>query len=399
MKVLMISPGLVASAYHGKLRELVKLGLELTVVVPANWGRLRFEAVKADGYELVVSKGRFTAARLGRLVHHLHYYPGISQVIGGSRWDMIHVDEEPFNFGAYHIMRACSRTGSPSVFFTWQNIMKKYPPPFEQMERYVFQSVSGAMAGSLEGLEVLRRRRFLKPAVVIPQFGVDPAEFCKQDANPLRRRLGLDESFVVGFIGRIVPEKGLETLFSAVRLLPTSCALVVVGSGPERSSLEAMADALNLSHRVRWVPWINSKEVAEYMNAFDALVLPSRTTRIWKEQFGRVLVEAMACETCVVGSDSGEIPNVIGDAGLIFHEGNERELAQRLRLLMDDASLRESLGRRGRERILQNFTHAKIAQETVSFYKQLCPTEAAGSDGCVPAALGESSGRGIRGAE
>jgi len=95
---------------------------------------------------------------------------------------------------------------------------------------------------------------------------------------------------------------------------------VLVGGGPERSKLEALAQGLGISARVRWEPWVDSCDVAEYMNAFDVLVLPSRTRRNWKEQFGRVLVEAMACETCVVGSDSGEIPNVVGDTGLIFHE-------------------------------------------------------------------------------
>jgi len=102
------------------------------------------------------------------------------------------------------------------------------------------------------------------------------------------------------------------------------------------------------------------------------LALPSRTRPNIKEQFGRVLVEAMSCETCVVGSDSGEIPNVIGDAGLIFREGDERELAHRLHQLMDAPAVRESLRHRGRQRVLDHFTYAKIATDTVDFYRRIC---------------------------
>jgi glycosyltransferase involved in cell wall biosynthesis len=175
----------------------------------------------------------------------------------------------------------------------------------------------------------------------------------------------------VGFVGRIHIEKGLDTLVRALTLLPKSCVLVLVGRGPYRAQLESLIGFLGLSERVRWVPWVSSDEVPEYMNAFDVLVLPSRTRSNWKEQFGRVLVEAMACETCVVGSDSGEIPNVVGDAGFVFHEGDERELAGHLQKLMDSPSLRELFHRYGRKRMLEHFTYAKIAADAVEFYKSV----------------------------
>ena len=66
------------------------------------------------------------------------------------------------------------------------------------------------------------------------------------------------------------------------------------------------------------LPQIPSDQVAVEMRKLHALVLPSRTTPRWKEQFGRVLIEAMACGVPPVGSDSGEIPHVIDDAGLVF---------------------------------------------------------------------------------
>jgi glycosyltransferase involved in cell wall biosynthesis len=109
----------------------------------------------------------------------------------------------------------------------------------------------------------------------------------------------------------------------------------------------------------------------DFYRSVDVLVLPSRTTPRWKEQFGRVLVEAMACETPVIGSDSGEIPYVIGRDGLIFPEDDIDALAAHLRSLQEDAALRRELGRRGRQRVLANYTQARIARATAEVYRQM----------------------------
>ena len=108
-----------------------------------------------------------------------------------------------------------------------------------------------------------------------------------------------------------------------------------------------------------------------FFASIDVLAVPSRTTPTWKEQFGRVLVEAMACQTPVIGSDSGEIPHVIGDAGLIFAEGDAQALASHLLRLASDPALRADLGRRGRARALAHFTHERIAAATYQVYQQI----------------------------
>lgn len=375
MKVLIITRTLAEFAnQQGKIREISKLGVNLTVVSPARWaGReSEIQRVKPDGYEFLLHKCWFSGTASVRIGNHLHLYPGISSVIGREKWDFVHIDEEPFNLATYHALRGCRRNRARAVFTTWQNLMKRYPPPFNLFERYVYQNAAGAIAGNGESLDLLRRRGFRRLAAHIPQLGVDPTVFRKQDAGGLRRKLGVGGAFVIGFVGRFSPEKGVDTLIKALALLPEGCVLVLVGNGPERSTLQAMAQALGVSAKVQWVPWVDSGEVVEYLNAFDVLALPSRTRWSVKEQFGRVLVEAMSCETCVVGSDSGEIPNVVGDAGLIFHEGEERELAERLRQLVDGLSLRDALRHRGRQRVLEHFTYAKIASDTVNFYRSIC---------------------------
>jgi glycosyltransferase involved in cell wall biosynthesis len=375
MKILMITKTLAEFANaQGKIREIAKRNVELTVVSPAQWGgRTReLQRVKPEGYELLVSECLFSGAASVRLGNHLHVYRKIPNVIGRQKWDLVHIDEEPFNLATYHALKGCQRHQAQAIFTTWQNLMKRYPPPFNFFEKYVHENAKGAIAGNAEGLDVLRRRGFAKPAAHIPQLGVDPNVFRKQDATALRKKLGIEGIFALGFVGRLSPEKGLDTLVKAMTLLPADCVLVLVGDGPERTKIKAMTCNYGISARVRWVPWVNSGEVAEYMNAFDVIALPSRTRWNVKEQFGRVLVEAMACETCVVGSDSGEIPCVVGDAGLIFHEGDERELARCVSRLMHDSCLRDELQCRGRQRVLTHFAYAKIAADTVSFYKLIC---------------------------
>lgn len=371
MKVLMISRAMVAASQRARLRELARLGVRLTVVAPHRWEYQNFETDSCEEYELMEVRVRLGSTRLGSISNHTFYYQGIAKVVRREPWDVIHIEEEPFNFACYHAAKRVQSAAVPIVFSTWQNLMKRYPPPFLQFERCLFRRAAGAVPGNAEAREVLHRRGFQKPTAVIPLASVDPALYRRQDAGRFRRDLGLGKSFVVGFLGRITREKGVESLVRAFRMLPEDCVLVLAGSGPFESELQGLIQNLDLERRVRRIAWMKSGDVSEYLNSIDVLVLPSLTCRNWKEQFGRVLIEAMSCETCVVGSDSGEIPNVIGDAGLIFHEGDGRDLAGRLRRLMEDSALRESLGRRGRERVLEYFAHARIAEKTLSFYSRI----------------------------
>jgi len=105
------------------------------------------------------------------------------------------------------------------------------------------------------------------------------------------------------------------------------------------------------------------------------VVLPSCTTRVWKEQFGRILVEAMACKVPVVGSDSGAIPEVVGDAGLIFPEGDAAALAECLRQLKESPELRQELAERGYVRAATHYSQERTGSLSVNFYKEVLGAE------------------------
>jgi len=145
----------------------------------------------------------------------------------------------------------------------------------------------------------------------------------------------------------------------------------VIGSGEYREEMLSIASRLGISEKMILVNAVPAEDVPRYINCMDVLVLPSITTPGWVEFFGRVLVEAMVCEVPVIGSNSGEIPNVIGDAGLIFQEGNEKDLKDKLALLIKDPDLRRSLAKKGFERATSLFTWESIARDTYETYRSI----------------------------
>jgi glycosyltransferase involved in cell wall biosynthesis len=364
MRVLMISKACIVGAYQKKLEELARLpGIELTVVVPPYWrderGVLELERQYITGYELVVEpmalNGHF----------HLHYYPGLGKQIRRVHPDLVHIDEEPYNLATVHALRLARRAGARSIFFSWQNIQRRYPPPFNLMERYVLNHVDQAIVGNQEAIRVWRAKGYKGPVALIPQFGVDPEIF-----KPAFRAAG--RGFIVGYVGRLVEEKGVDLILEALAGLQGVWRAYVLGSGPEREALQVQVRRLGLVDRVSFDDWIPSAQMPAYYRQLDALVLPSRTRPNWKEQFGRTLVEAMACGVPVIGSDCGEIPNVIGEAGLIFPEGRIDTLRSYLTQLLHDPDLRADLARRGRERVLACYTQAEVAAQTYQVYTQVC---------------------------
>ena len=368
----MISKACIVGAYQKKLEELARFpDVELTVVVPHYWrderGVMRLEREHTQGYSLVVER----MALNGHF--HLHFYPGLARHFRRMKPHIVHIDEEPYNVATWQAMRLAKKHEAKAIFFTWQNIHRRYPPPFSLIESYNLRNADYAIAGNSEAVRVLRAKGYQGPVRVIPQFGVDPemyhvSRFTFYVSRPKVKSL---QPFVIGYVGRLVEEKGVHILLRAVAGLSGDWGLRILGSGPQRGHLKRLAAELDIAERVRFEEWIPSTQMPGYYNQLDALVVPSLTRPNWKEQFGRVLIEAMACGVPVVGSDSGEIPNVIGEAGLIFAEGDERALRAKLSQLMADPALREELARRGRERVLAHYTQAQVAAKTYQVYREL----------------------------
>jgi glycosyltransferase involved in cell wall biosynthesis len=361
---MMISKACLVGAYQRKLEEIAAYpDIDLTLVVPPAWkdtrGLLPLERAHTQGYRLLVEPIWFNGH------FHLHFYPRLRHCIDSVRPHIVHIDEEPYNFATYHALRLARRAGAKALFFSWQNLLRRYPFPFAQMEHWVLQNVQYGIVGNQEAAEVWRQKGYRGPLAVIPQFGVDPVLF-SPPAQPQPA-----SHFRIGYAGRLVPEKGLDLLVRAVARLPGKWHLHFIGDGPEREALRELAGLYNIGGSVSFDGPVPSTEMPSRYHQLDVLVLPSRTRPNWKEQFGRVLIEAMACGVPVVGSNSGAIPEVIGDAGLIFPEDDLDALVARLQSLMQYPALRRQLAESGRQRVLSQFTQAQVAAQTVAVYREM----------------------------
>ncbi len=371
MRVLMISKALVSGVYQKKVEELAKLpDVELCVVVPPYWHENRIgdqplQEMFTEGYELAVEPMRFN----GR--HHVHHYPGLARRLKAFQPDIVHIDEEPYNYVAAQATRLANRVGARTVFFAWQNLYRRYPPPFRLFELYNYRRASAAIVGNRDAGLVLRRKRYRGPIAVIPQFGVDPEIY----SPPESRRSGLHGP-VIGYVGRVVEEKGVDLIVDALARIQPRPTLRIIGGGDQRVELEMRAERLGIRDRVRFEGAVPPERVPEVLRQLDILVLPSRTRSNWKEQFGRILVEAMACQVVVVGSDSGEIPNVIGDPELIFPEDDADALAAILRRLASDADYLRAKQAAGRQRVLEQFTQRQVARQTWQLYQHILDSPA-----------------------
>ncbi|NDJ86995.1 MAG: glycosyltransferase family 4 protein [Chloroflexi bacterium] len=369
MRVLMLSKACIVGIYQRKLEELARLpDIDLCVVVPPSWrdsqGETQLERAYTDGYRLEVTPIRFNGN------YHLHYYPAFATHVAAFQPDIVHIDEEPYNLATWMALRPARRLGAKTLFFSWQNIRRNYPPPFNFMERAALRSVDHAIVGTDSAAAVWRDKGYTGPLAVIPQFGVDPSLF-----SPPANAAVAAESVRIGYAGRLWIGKGVDVLLKALAQLPDlDWTLKIIGSGPEEPDLKQLCYELQLGHRVSFNPWLPSTEMPRQMKQFDILVIPSRTRASWKEQYGRVIIEAMATGVTVIGSDSGAIPDVIGDAGLVFPEDNIGQLATQLRRVIEAPDLRRTLGQQARARVLEHFTQKQVAEKTHAVYSTLMDT-------------------------
>jgi glycosyltransferase involved in cell wall biosynthesis len=286
--------------------------------------------------------------------------------------DLVHCWEEPFNLAGAQIAWWTPRA-TPFVFWTAQNLPKSYPPPFAQLERYTFNRSAAWLACGQTTVETMLPRGYGgKPHRILP-LGVDVEQFAPNAAQraAIRQRLGWTEDGppVVGYLGRFVSEKGLLLLTQALHQLTTPWRALFVGDGPLAPQLRDWAAPYG--NRVQIVTGVKHDRVPHYLNAMDVLAAPSQTTAHWREQQGRMLIEAFACGVPVLASDSGEIPHVVQDAGVIAGERDAAAWTKALQHLLEDESARSEFAQRGLERAHSTYAWPVIARRHLAFFDEL----------------------------
>ena len=363
-RIVVISHTYLDPTRRGKLRALAARDLDVTVGVPQRW------AASPLGSPLEASWERQGGVETFPIPARRHGDPATVQfgrrelrsLLRDKRPDLVQVEEEPLFPAAAQVVRAARRAGIPTVLFT-QDTAERTSSLFQRWRRRrTLQRVRGVIAGSESAAERVRRERADIAVTVLPQLGV---------AVPTTPEHAYHEGLAIGFVGRLVPEKGLDTLLEALaENRGERWQLTIVGEGPERESLERVASAQRLAARIRWTGALPPEGIARLWPTLDVLVLPSRKLSGWTEPVAQVLMEAMAHEVAVVGSDSGVIPEVIGDAGIIVPAGEPRSLAAALRRLAP-AALRRPLIQAARARVMQRYSNDAVAEATMRFWGEI----------------------------
>ncbi len=370
LRVLRLSHSAGVTAYRERERQLHDcFDIEIDLIMPERWQHL-------GGAQEVIHEP-FNVERVktyGTGSIPLFAYDPISVVNALRKFKphIVDIHEEPYSVSCFETVLLAQQFAPQAarVFYSAQNIYKKYPPPFTWTEQYVYRNCHGAYPCSGGVDEVLKKKGFNSNSRVIP-LGVDPQIF--KPTRAMREPFGIpNETFLIGYFGRFEQCKGIQHLLESLSLLSKDAAnsqVFMVGTGPFEQELRRQSCELQVADRIIWTGEITSDAVATHLALCDVIAVPSLTTKAWKEQFGRVVVEAMACGVPVIAFDSGSLPEVIGDAGIIVPEADSQALANGISALTNNLTLRETLIKKGLRMVEEKYTWQRVAASMHDLYQ------------------------------
>ncbi len=378
MRVLVLSHSYIMKPYRRKFTLIAERpDVTVRVITPTRWYE-SFQEIVFQSEPDTTCEEFPCPIRFSGYGSRFYYRSGVKPHFRDFQPDIIHLEEEAWSLNALQTIRLKRKycRNSRFIFRTSLSIPTKQRfgvlPVW--IERTVFRETDIAFPLSANAGSILAARGYSGKQIAFPN-GIDVRHFYKMDVGQLRDSLRLRNCFVIGYVGRLLQMKGVGTLLEALaqlvnRATTDTYKLLIVGQGEDKPTFQKQAESLGVSEQIVWIDAVPPEDVAAYINCMDTLVLPSRTTPGWVEFFGRVLIEGMACEVPVIGSDSGEIPNVINDAGLVFPESDSDALAEQIHQIAEDECLKSELVARGLKRI-HNFTWETIAERTYQVYQEL----------------------------
>ncbi len=360
MKVAILSHTYIEPENRGKIRALHAQGAKVTLFIPNEWNepalKRKWSAPESnEDFEVIPLPVKRVATSPAAATWDL---TELNTALDTSEFDLLHMEEEPWSMVCGSLGDATRKRNLPSTLFTWQNLPKHPALPLRWVARRRLKRLDGWVAGNQAAADLLRDVHPNIPLVVLPQIGI-------QAVNPRPRER--DGHQVLSFVGRLVVDKGIYDLVAALASSSDTNRLEVVGDGPEMDGLKADVSSKGLEAQVSFRGALPHAKVDNIWGDIDTLVLPSLTTRLWAEQFGHVLIEAMAAGKAIIGSDSGAIPEVIGSAGKVFPEGDSSALAKCIDELTNDTEFvrfSELAVERAHE-----FTNDRIAAKLLAFWE------------------------------
>jgi glycosyltransferase involved in cell wall biosynthesis len=350
---------------RAKLKALSGLGVAVAAVVPDRWtpfglrneqttswgddGGVRTIPIRIRGSARADADPRWSASSLRRALTDAHA-------------DILQIEESPETRGAATAARIARGLRLPYVVLAQESLPRSHGPLVSLRRSWVLGGAAGLVGVNQQATRLALRSRPSLPHRVMPQLGV---------ALPLTSTPAPRTGLSIGFLGRLIPEKGLDLLFRACVKLLGRWSITIVGTGPAQEELESLAERLGIAGRVTWLGALPRSAVDEVWPRLDCVVAPSRTAPRWIEVTPRAPLEAMAHGIPVVVSASGALPEIVGPAGAVVPEENVEALAEVLQRFLDGPAERAQLGAAGRRRVMDQFTDSAIAHQTLRFWREL----------------------------
>lgn len=357
MKLLIISHSCATPTNQDLFARVEQqTGWTLVLIIPRVW-KTEYGERPAERLSSLRAKLRPVPVTLNGSVP-LHFYrASLARILREERPDLIYVQHDPHALATMQVFLANRLTlRVPIAFKNDQNIPKRYPWPIRVGERFVYREAAFALAPAEPAAEVLREKGYRGPVTVVP-YSIDLSLY-----RPRTER-AQGEPLVVGYVGRLVPEKGVDTILRALGREKEDIRALIVGSGPSEPDLRALAEKLAISRRVEWRGYVDHRAVPQVFGEMDLLVVPSRTTPNWREQFGRVVIESLACGVPVCSSDSGEPPTLVRamEGGWTFPEGDADALAALLAWAEGNRDELRRTANVARARVRKSFSSESVA--------------------------------------
>ena len=310
------------------------------------------------------------------------WYKGLGQVFRRVRPHVAHILSEPWGVSVAEALFYRKRSNlDVRVCVHGADNIYHHGRPVEMMIRRavlkrVLPRIDGFASLNDEGIRLAKEAGLSAnaPVAVSPGVAADPERFrppSLDERKALRTRFGLpQESIVAGFFGRLVPEKGVLDLLDAMRSLGVRAPFLAVwGAGPLEHHVAHESNSRGI--RARHMGSIDFSEVPDAMRACDLVLMPSKSTPAWAEQFGRVAIEAMLSGSVVIAYSSGALPQVVGGGGILVDEGDVQALASAIAGVAEDDTKRRELAVRGREWVLNRFAPGVLAKTLMHFWEDV----------------------------
>jgi glycosyltransferase involved in cell wall biosynthesis len=347
------------------------LGIDILAVSQASFtaiNRTIYSALKSRGWNIhlvapakLIFSGRLSGAepeqpgdpqihflKLNGNNPRIQWYKGLIQTLDSLKPQIVYLDNDPASFMATRIGIWCRFNNAKLVCQSCENLSIKIGKVYQR------QGLKGIPAALMKNIFSLVSKKLSSHVFVISNDGADVFKdlgynsvsktplgfnenifFVDDDArNRIRKEKDLD-TITFAYFGRLVPEKGIHIMLEALsRIKDLKWKLLMddfeIYANPYTEEIKQQIGKLKIQDRVIYFH-ASHTGIAAYMNAADVVLLPSISTPVWKEQYGRVVPEAMACGKILVVSATGALPELVAEAGITFPEKNIEELVKIMR--------------------------------------------------------------------